>query len=33
MIRYHSLAGAGRCADLLGDDIKASQYYGQVREG
>ncbi len=28
--RYGSLAGAGRCADQLGNDVKASQYYGQV---
>jgi hypothetical protein len=28
--RYHSTAGAARCAELLGDDIKASAYYGDV---
>jgi len=28
--RYNSLAGAARCADLLGDDIKASKYYGDL---
>ena len=29
--RYHALAGAGECADMLRNDIKASAYYGQVR--
>ena len=28
--RYHSLAGAAKCADELGDHVKASAYYGQV---
>lgn len=28
--RFRSLAGAGKCADALGDDIKASRYYGEV---
>ena len=28
--RYRSIAGAARCAERLGDDIKASAYYGDV---
>lgn len=28
--RYNSLAGAARCAEELGDDIKASRYYGDL---
>ena len=28
--RYRSLAGAGKCANLLNNDIKASYYYGEV---
>ena len=28
--RYHSTAGAAKCADMLGDDVKASSYYGDV---
>jgi tetratricopeptide (TPR) repeat protein len=28
--RYHSLAGAAKCAQLLGDDVKTSRYYGDV---
>lgn len=29
-IRYNSLAGAARCAEELGDAIKASRYYGDL---
>lgn len=28
--RYRSVAGAGKCADMLKDNIKASRYYGDV---
>jgi tetratricopeptide (TPR) repeat protein len=28
--RYNSLAGAARCAEELGDDVKASRYYGDL---
>ena len=28
--RYQSLAGAAKCAELLGNDIKTSRYYGEV---
>jgi hypothetical protein len=28
--RYHALAGAGKCADLLNNNIKASRYYGDL---
>jgi len=28
--RYRSTAGAARCAELLGDDVKASAYYGDL---
>ena len=28
--RYRTLAGAGECAETLGDDVKATLYYGKV---
>ena len=28
--RFHSLAGAGQCAEVLGDDAKTESYYGQL---